>query len=431
MNSSPTASTGGRDPLVDAARALSVCVVVLFHAGLWRVSLICNRWEAHTMDPGPIGWYGSWLLMVMPVFFIAGGFAHGVVIDMMHEHGTGLAHYYANRGRRLVGPTTVFVTFFAVPSTVAAWCGLLDEAVFVSHNLTKLLWFLVTYLLVVLLAPVMVWLQDHAARTTFAVLVGTGLVVDLWTMWSGNLDVRYLNLVFVWLACHQLGIAHQRGFLRQGSARRAWAAIAVGVAGIAALTHVSFGAMGRWPLPAIGMGTHWVSNLQPPTTAMTSLALAQTGVLGLLARRDLAVLRRPRVLTVTGTLNSLLMTIYLWHMPCVVLSFGIGIGLGLVWPSLLPVTTFPPSTLMVALSLMALVIPRVARLDLRMVPPLGPRQNGPVAAIALCGLTWAMSAVWRHGLVVHPSQPRSTLGVLGIWLGSAALAWSANRPACP
>lgn len=414
--------------MIDAARALAVCLVVFFHAGLWRVYRTSTGWQARTMEMGPVGWYGSWLLMVMPLFFVAGGFAHAIVIDKMRARGTGLAHYFANRGRRLVGPTTVFITIFAVPSSIAAWLGRMDEAVFVSHSLTKLLWFLVTYLIIVQAAPAMVWLQDHWPWLAPTVLVAAGTAVDWWTITSGVLDHRYWNLVFVWLACHQIGIAHQRGFLRRGPLWQPVAAIVVGVGAIVGLLQLRFGVMDGWPLPALGMGSRWVSNLQPPTVLMVWLALAQTGVLGLLARRRLTVLERPGVQRAMGVVNALLMTTYLWHMPCVVVSFGIAIGLAMVFPSAVAFTTFPLFTLLIALALIAVVVPLVARMDLRMIPPLGPRQNGPMAFAALVLLTLAMVGVWRHGLVLHPDQPLSSLGVLGVWAGSALLAWAANRP---
>lgn len=420
-----------RELLIDAARACAVCMVVCFHAGLWRVSRTETGWQARTMELGPWGWYGSWLVMVMPLFFVAGGFAHALVVDKMRQRGTGLAHYYANRGRRLIGPTTVFITLFALPSTAAAWLGHLDDAVTISHNLTKLLWFLVSYLLIVLLAPGLVWLQDRCWWAAPLLLFAAATAVDVWTISSGVLDHRYWNLAFVWLACHQIGIAHQRGFLRAGPRWHAAVAVAVGAGMIVLLLHLRFGAMGGWPVPALGMGSRWISNLQPPTVAMAWLALAQTGVLGLLSGHRLGVLERPGVRRAMELVNALLMTIYLWHMPCVVASFGIGIGLASVWPSLAGITTFPLFTLVIALALIGVVVPLVARLDLRMIPPLGPAQNGPVAVVALVLLTVSMVGVWRHGLVIHPDQPRSSLGVLGVWAGSALLAWAANRPVRP
>ncbi|MEL4357475.1 MULTISPECIES: acyltransferase family protein [unclassified Luteococcus] len=420
-----------REPLIDAARALAVCLVVLFHAGLWRVYDTPTGWQARTMELGPLGWYGSWLFMVMPLFFVAGGFAHAVVVDKMRTRGTGLAHYFANRGRRLVGPTTVFITLFAVPSSLAAWLGWVEEAVFVSHNLTKLLWFLVAYLFIVQIAPAMVWLHDRYPWLVPVLLFAAGTAVDVWTITTGTLDNRYWNLVIVWPLCHQLGIANQRGFLRRGPLWQPVAAIVVGSAAIVALLRLHFGTMGGWPVPALGMGSRWISNLQPPTVLMAWLGLAQTGMLGLLARRRPTVLEHPGVQRAMGVVNALLMTTYLWHMPCVAVSFGIAIGLALLVPSAAGITTFPLFTLTIALALIAVVVPLVARLDLRMIPPLGARQNGPVAFAALVLLTLSMVGVWRHGLVVHPAQPLSSLGVLGVWAGSALLAWAANRPVRP
>lgn len=245
----PTSTTTERELLIYAARALSVCLVVLFHAGLWRVSHGPHGCTARTMELGPVGWYGSWLLMVMPVFFVAGGYAHAIVVDKMHRRGTGLAHYWANRGRRLVGPTTEFVTIFAVPATIAAWTGHLDQAVFVSHNLTKLLWFLVTYLLIVLLAPALVAAHDRFGHLATAAPFAAATAVDLWAIRAHTLDLRYWNLAFAWLACHQIGIAHQRGFLRRGPLWQPMAAITVGVAMIVLLLHSG------WPVPAVGVGS--------------------------------------------------------------------------------------------------------------------------------------------------------------------------------
>lgn len=411
-----TASSGDRDDLIDAVRALSVIVVVIFHAGLWRVTRQDSGWVARTMDLGPWGWYLSWVLLVMPLFFVCGGFVHALAVDKMHARGTTLAHFLANRGRRLVGPLVVFVTIFAVPSTVMAWLGHREQAVFLSHNLTKLLWFLVAYLLTVLLAPTMVALHERSPWMAPLALVALATAVDWWAIRADDLDLRYLNLAFVWLACHQLGIAYQRGFLRRGPRWQPLAAIGAGVAGIVILVNSG------WPLPALGMGERQVSNLQPPTVAMVALCLAQTGVLGLVARRVPAWLHRPGVQKNIGILNALLMTIYLWHMPCVVVAFAVFMGLGMLVPAAVPVLTLPLVTLLVAVPLMVVVIPRLARLDLRMIPPLGQRQHGPLAAFALGLLTVCIAALWRHGLVLHPAEPVSSLGLVGVWVGGWLLA---------
>lgn len=144
--------------------------------------------------------------------------------------------------------------------------------------------------------------------------------------------------------------------------------------------------------------------------------------MGLLARRRLRGLHHPRVQQALGVINALAMTIYLWHMPVVVVTFGLYSGLGMLVPSWVPVLTAPLATLPVALPLIAVLVPLIARLDLRMIPPLGERQNGPLAAIALVVLTRSLALVWRTGLVIHSERAASTIGVIGVWLGSMLLA---------
>ena len=90
-----------------------------------------------------------------------------------------------------------------------------------------------------------------------------------------------------------------------------------GVVGIVVLVNSG------WPLPALGMGSRWVSNLQPPTVAMVFLGLAQAGVLALVERRQPRWLRHATVQQVTAAINALAMTVYLWHMPIVVVVFGL------------------------------------------------------------------------------------------------------------
>ena len=100
--------------MIDVARALSVLVVVVFHTLLYRIRLTD---AGLTLEPwaAPTWLYPlTWVLMIMPLFFVAGGFAHTLTVDRMHREGTSAGHYLASRGRRLIGPLVVFVTFCAI-----------------------------------------------------------------------------------------------------------------------------------------------------------------------------------------------------------------------------------------------------------------------------------------------------------------------------
>jgi len=416
----PGAVAEPRNHLIDATRALSVLVVVVFHAGLWQVSYAEGRLTAHVVSLGPAGWVLSWFVMVIPLFFIAGGYAHAVVVDNMAARGTSYAHYLTSRARRLLGPLVMFVTLWAVVFSALAWTWSVGISNAVAHNLTKLLWFLATYLVIVLLAPMMVLLHDRCGVAVPLALLALAAVVDVVTMRTGVLDIRYANLVLVWLGCHQLGIGLHRGWLRTGAAWRAWTAIAGGAASTVALI-----ALG-WPVTAVGFGDRPLSNLQPPTAAMVTLGVAQLGVLGLLSRRRLDWLERPRVQQALAVLNALVMSIYLWHMPCVAAAMALGLLVGWLVPAAATVATFPLVVLPVALALVALVVPLAARVERRLIPPLGQRQHGMLAVAACLVLLVGIVLVWRYGVVVHPERPYSSVGVLLVWLGAALLARASN-----
>ncbi|GAB3624889.1 hypothetical protein GCM10027418_29740 [Mariniluteicoccus endophyticus] len=230
--------------------------------------------------------------------------------------GESYATYLANRVRRFVGPLSTFVGIIGLVATAVAWLGLPNQAVFMSSSLTKVLWFLFVYLFVVTVAPLMVTLQDRAGAVTLVVLLASAFAVDAWsfTYWPHDpvsaIDVRHLNIICVWLFCHQLGIAYHRGWWQHWPRWVALASVVVGVGGIWALV-----GPGPYPYPAVGFGDRIVSNLLPPTAAMALLCLAQTGLLAMVDRHDLPVLEGPRTQKVVKTLNLLLMTIYLWHVP--------------------------------------------------------------------------------------------------------------------
>ncbi|WP_460744582.1 hypothetical protein [Mariniluteicoccus endophyticus] len=76
----PPAAT--RNVLVDTVRVLSVAVVVLFHMGLFRLGLGADgAVRATVAEPGVAGAVLSWFVQIMPLFFVAGGYAHAVVVD--------------------------------------------------------------------------------------------------------------------------------------------------------------------------------------------------------------------------------------------------------------------------------------------------------------------------------------------------------------
>lgn len=406
-----------RNVVIDAARAASVVVVIVFHMALFRAVITPDGGlRASVAEPGVPGAVASWFVQVMPLFFVTGGFAHGVVLERGRARGESYARFLAQRLRRFLGPLTTFVALLGALATAAAWAGRAREAVFVSSSLTKVLWFLVAYLMVVLLAPLMDRLQGRAPVATFAGLFTAAVAVDVASFAAtdpvAGLSIRHANVLFVWLFCHQLGLAYHRGWWRTWPR---WAAVASVVVGVGAI--VVLVGPGPYPYPAVGFGDRTVSNLLPPTVAMALLAVAQVGILALVDGRRWPVLRTPAATRAMSAANALLMTVYLWHVPAVSIAMGVwalvsrATGVSAWWLT-------AGFQLAVGLPLLALWVPRIARLDLRMVPGLGPRPTLPSTLVGSLVLLAGVALLWRNGLAAHPASPYAALGLVMVTIAS-------------
>ena len=144
-----------RDRYVDALRAGSLFVVVLWH---WVFSVFV--WTSHGPSMNnPIGtthgmWFLTWFLQVMPVFFFVGGFVNSLTWARASDSGVGYASFVGRRLRRLLEPAALvlgvglalrFVLELVMPD--AQWVG---KAIIV---LLSPLWFLIVYVALVALTP--------------------------------------------------------------------------------------------------------------------------------------------------------------------------------------------------------------------------------------------------------------------------------------
>lgn len=408
-----------RNVYVDWVRAISICIVVIFHTRLYPVRLDGAGLHVGMWDPNPVWYPISWILMAIPVFFLAGGYGHSVNMLKAARLDTGYGQFLAARARRLIGPTIVFITLFAVLASIIAAGGRLDMAVEVTRSGMSLLWFITVYLLVTALAPVMVEAHEHAGPWVFTGLAVCAAAVDAAAFAFGNHEIRNANLVFVWLFVHQLGIAYHRGWFRSWPVLRL-AAIALGtIALIGALIALGY------PATSVGFASIPIANVQPPTITMGALGVAQACGLALFERAAPRWAQAEVALVPVRTVNALLMTVYLWHVPLIVgvnaavwLS-GLGALLG-DWQRQLLVTV-------ASVAAVAAVAPVIARLDLAMIPAMGRRQSTSMTVVAVAVMTGGIALVWRTGLVLHTSQPASTTGVLAVWVGWALLRKALNK----
>ncbi len=406
-----------RNHLIDIARIGSMLIVVVFHTLLWQVLLVDGQVLVLPWAPGPVFWAISWVATIVPVFFVAAGYANAVVVDRWRLTAEPYAAFLTRRGSRLLGPMTVFMVMFTLVGTVAGWAGRLAEAVPLSAQFAQLLWFAVVYQLLLAGAPLAVWLHDRFGGWVMLPLLAGAIAVDVAVRTTGDLRLQWLNLAFVWPLAHQWGIAYHRGWFRSWPTRRLVAVLLASVTLIAVLV---FGL--GYPPAAPAWADVLVANLLPPTVAVLVLGLAQTCVLGLMERAGVAARLSERGAAQVRLTNALLLTVYLWQVPAIVTAGGLTVGLSLLFPVLTPLLMNQLTLIVVVLLVLALAVPGIARLDARCIPRPGPGPTPRGLAEAGYALftagTWA---VWQYGAVLHPADPAAIAAVAVFALGVATL----------
>ena len=300
-----------RDRTVDLLRAAAIAVVVLWH---WVFSVTHRDGSGSFTMPNPLdqlpgSWALTWVLQVMPLFFVIGGYADLAAWTSAERRGEGALEFLRGRARRLLLPPAAMVaTWVAVEAgrlllfphaaSVLSW----GMVVFIP------LWFLATYTATTVLVPLTTRLHRRWGWRAAAALVAAPFAVDrLRTGGAGWLAVPGMVLVFV--ACHQLGYLWRDGQVARPAALAAGAAATLGL-----LTTV-----GGYERSMVAMpGT--TSNMFPTTVCIAVLGALQLGLV-LWARPALERLTaiRPVWLAVIGV-NGIAMTIFTWHMTAWVVA---------------------------------------------------------------------------------------------------------------
>lgn len=327
-----------RDRFVDLLRAVSILVVVLGH---WTMA-------AFTLQPGADGTEVlrvgnvmsatpalqplTWLAQVMPLFFVAAGFANARALRGHRSAAkTSVADFLIGRAERVGRPTVVFVAVWTVGSTVAIAAGApLAVVTTAGRNAAMVLWFLAVYLLLAALAPLQHrltsrltgsarWLPFVLAPVLVALLDQTQN-----TTWAALGFVNYL-LVFVF--CQQLGFAYADGALT-GIARRWW----VGGIGVALIALLLLTGPGPYPVSMIDLPGQDMSNMLPPSVVVIAVAVLQISIAMLIRPAALRWLERPAVWAVVAGVNLRVMTLFLWHITALVLVIGMAMAMAVSFP---------------------------------------------------------------------------------------------------
>ncbi|WP_051342383.1 acyltransferase family protein [Pseudonocardia spinosispora] len=296
-----------RDRYADLLRLFSIGMVALGH---WVVALITVHGSGDTITSMPL-MLTTWVWQVMALFFFVGGFAHARAL----RHRPPLGEFIRARMTRLLPPAMVMLAVWGVLAAALTASGLTGGDLATGlHKITVPLWFLGVYLMIVLAAPSMMRLHLRFGlwRVVGALAGGTALV-DV--VAAALPPVGYLNLLFVWLAVHQLGYGYADGTLARGG-RRLAAALAAG--GLGATVLLVFGprlfGTSWYPVLMVGLPGNEVSNATPPTCALLAQSLFLVGTALLLRRAGTALVSRPKVWFAVASGNTVIMTIFCWHL---------------------------------------------------------------------------------------------------------------------
>ena len=352
------ATPATRDRYVDFLRAASIVAVVFGH---WFISInhfaldIFSTTSAVGVTSGL--WLATWVFQVMPVFFFVGGFSNLVTYDAFRRRGEPTSAFIRSRLERLLRPSLVFLGFWLVVQVALHLFDLGGPAGPELVGETRLLrgmyppaatlpfgplWFLAVYLVVVCVAPATIWLHRRFRWWVPAAMVLGTIVVDVVGFGADLHLLRYLNVVFVLLLPHQLGHFYADGTFGRLPRAAFWAMVLVGLGGLVLLTNpwiferlgdARFGwfpGVGHYPRSLLGTDIEIVSNAYPPTVCFLLADIWSIGAVMLLRPVLSRWLQRPGPWKVTISLNSVIMTLFLWHMTAyfvVLLSlWPLGIG---------------------------------------------------------------------------------------------------------
>lgn len=409
--------TSQRDRAVDFVRALAIAGVVVLHSLMVGVTLAPDGPVfANAGDVG--GWIVpvSWVMQVMPMFFVVGGFAGITALRAQRGRGASGAAFAVSRVRRLLIPAIASVATAGLLLALLADAGLDPELVeMAGYRYGQPLWFLGVFLVLQAVLPAMARLHERAPLRTLAALTAVSLVVDVARVISGSDGIGYLNLLFVWLTLQQSGFLLADGRIDALSPRIRFSAAAVALG----LLLVSFGTGFHSP--------DLIANTNPPTTALLLVGVIQTAGFSLFKSQLTAFADRRPVAAFTGFMSARAMTVYLWHMPVLLMLAGTTALIAMTTGDQLPVPTSGewwlsrPLWLVLTLGTTALLTLPLSRLE-RITAPIDTTPGRATAAVLI-----GASAVVV--LLVAGTSPVTATIAVASWLIALRLTGMLTGPA--
>lgn len=312
-----------RNRVVDFLRALAILTVAFGH---WTAAAVMVR--DGTLIPNQIlniaTWTHplTWVIQVMPVFFLVGGYANALSWCSAQAKGIGYAGWLRARLRRLGTPVIPLLLVWLALASIAYAAGVPGGTLRTASQVALVpTWFLAAYVMVVALAPPALALWERAGWWAVVGLLAVGGLVDFVSIRSGSELVGFPNYVIVFGAVHMIGFAWLDGRL-PGIRIRLLLAV-LGAVGLALLV-----GLGPYPVSMVGLDDATLNNSFPTRVTLGFLGLLQGGLLLALEPALARWLRRDRPWRFTILVNARIMTLYLWHLTAMVVVIGAALAMG-------------------------------------------------------------------------------------------------------
>ena len=319
-----------RNRYVDFLRSISILVVIIGHWMIATVYVVDGQMNpGHLLADQPQLHWLTWLFQVMPIFFIVGGYSNAVSLESAKRKGVGYAGWLSARLNRLVAPLLVLVIAWAVIAIAMMLFGARPKVIqYASQAALIPTWFLAIYIAVVILAPAAYKFWRRYGFASFLFFMAGAALTDIAFFAADMHWLGWTNYFWVWLAVHNLGFAWRDDRLGRVTKRLLFSAT-----GFAALWLLT--TQGPYPLAMVGSPDPGLSNTLPPKITLLALGIFQFGLLLALEEPMRRALNGLRLWTATVLINSMIMTVYLWHITVMVIFAALlylagGIGLGIV-----------------------------------------------------------------------------------------------------
>jgi fucose 4-O-acetylase-like acetyltransferase len=403
-----------RDRFVDLLRVASIAVVVLGH---WTMAAIVRRDGAIRADNALAyaHWFqpATWLLQVMPVFFVVLGYTNARALS---RPGASAARLCAARLDRLALPVSAFAAAWLIAAAALLAGGVQEPT---AHDLARVagqpLWFLAVYLLLVLVAPAQFALRRRRPWAVVVALPPVAVVLDVLRLTDLAPAAAILNYLAVFMVAQEIGFHYADGRLQ-----RLPRSALLGAAGgsLAALTLLT--TLGPYPVSMVGVPGESMSNMSPPTVCLLLVTVLQMSLLLLARPRLERLLQRPAVWRTTVAGNTVVLSVFLWHLTAfgVVAAAAAGIGAPLPRPASAAWWLAKPAWLLAAGAVLALLVAAVAGLEHR-------GMRAAAAAPRAAPIATLLTAVGLAGLAAsgftHPFTASGT-ALVGIRFSPAVAA---------